>query len=280
MDYREKLVHGNEGLPVAVYHINPGYIRYRMLPHWHPEHEILYVEGGSLQLSLNDASYDLHAGDVVFIPGGTIHSAEPLHCVYHCFLVNLPLLMKKSDVCMTLAERLQSGEIRVFPLLGRESDRFAALCRELTALDLRHDDGYPYAVKGAIFSFFGMIFGGHFYTDGNTAAAEATAGRMKAAMAYLEEHYATDIRLSSLAALADMTPNYFCHCFRQTVGQSPFEYLIRCRIAKAQHALRTTDQSITEIALNSGFGDASYFIRVFRKRCGVTPGKYRAQTPE
>lgn len=275
MDYREQIVQGNEGLPVALYHIDHTHIRYRMMPHWHPEHEIIYVESGRLRLQLNSRAYDLVPGDVVFVTGGMIHAAEPTDCVYHCFLVNLPLLMKKSDVCMAFAERLQRGTVCVSPLLERGGDRFVPLCREIIRLDSARSEGYPFFLKGAIFTFFGALLDSPCCTDKATGASPDATGRMKHIMAYMEAHYTADLRLAGLAALADMTPNYFCRCFRQAVGQSPMEYLIRYRLAQAQYALRTTDQSITDIALENGFDDVSYFIRAFRRRYGITPRQYR-----
>lgn len=281
-DFREKIVHGNEGLPFAAYFITPAHIRYRMNAHWHPEHETLYVQSGILRLRLNDTAYDLHGGDVVFIPGGVIHSAEPTDCTYSCFLVNLPLLMKKSDACMEFANRIGDGSIRVRTLLERGSDGFAALCRQMLAYEEQKNEGYPFFIKGVVFTFFGKIFGEGLYTEepAERQTAEAMTGRMKAAILYMEENYASPIRLAELAALSDMTPNYFCHCFRSVVGQSPLEYLIRYRLAKAQYALRTTDRSVTEIALDSGFNDISYFIRAFRTQYGTTPKRYRAHATE
>lgn len=278
MDYREKTVHGNEGLPIAVYRVGPSHIRYRMNAHWHPEHEILYVERGSLRLFLNNTPMELQSGDVAFISGGTIHSAEPTDCLYHCITVNLPLMLRKSDACMPFADRIRSGAVRIRPYLGGTSVDFAAICRRILDSEARQDEGYPFAVKGEIFTFFGAILSAHLYTDGaETGGNDASIGRMKRAMTYMEEHYAATVRLSDLAALSDMTPNYFCHCFRVAVGLSPMEYLIRYRLTKAQYALSSTDRSITEIALDCGFGDSGYFIRAFRARFGVTPKRYRAQ---
>ena len=65
MDYREKIVHGDEGLPFAVYSVTPSHARYHMELHWHPEHEILFVQDGTFSLRLNDTVYLLHPGDVV-----------------------------------------------------------------------------------------------------------------------------------------------------------------------------------------------------------------------
>ena len=57
MDYREKIVHGDEGLPFAVYSVTPSHVRYHMELHWHPEHEILFVQDGTFSLRLNDTVY-------------------------------------------------------------------------------------------------------------------------------------------------------------------------------------------------------------------------------
>ena len=80
----------------------------------------------------------------------------------------------------------------------------------------------------------------------------------------------------TLATLAHMTPNHFCRTFRRYTGQTPFAYITGFRLRKAQYALRTTDMSVTEIALYAGFGDVSHFIRVFRETYGHTPKVYRS----
>ena len=115
MDIRERIVHGDEGLPVEIYEIEPDFVRYRMAVHWHPEHELLYVRRGHISVHLDDATYELGAGDTLFIRGGSIHSAEPEDCDYVCILINLSLLMKRSDACMAFTSRLGDGGVRVEP---------------------------------------------------------------------------------------------------------------------------------------------------------------------
>ena len=60
-------------------------------------------------------------------------------------------------------------------------------------------------------------------------------------------------------------------------NKTPIEYLNYYRIESACEQLLTTDYSITEVALNSGFNDASYFIKIFKKHRGITPKQYIRQ---
>ena len=277
MDYREKIVHGDEGLPVAIYEISPDHMRYRMNVHWHPEHEILHVRRGEITVRLNDTSLYLRAGDVIFIPGGTIHSAEPRNCDYTCILINLTLLMKKSDVCMDFANRISDGSVKIFTCLSRHSDCFSQMCAQLLRAHKEKTAGYPFEIKSIIFSFFGNILNQALYTEETprTSHSENTALRMKTAISYIEQRYDSNIRLKELADQTHMSPNHFCRSFKAVTGQTPFEYVTRYRLAKAQHALRTTDMGVTETALACGFNDVSHFIRLFRETYGVTPKQYR-----
>jgi len=63
--------------------------------------------------------------------------------------------------------------------------------------------------------------------------------------------------------------------FRARFGRTPTQYLRDVRLRRAQQLLLTTDLSIAEVAVRTGFRDASYFDRAFKKRFGVTPLIFR-----
>ena len=278
MDYREKIVHGDEGLPFAVYSVTPSHVRYHMELHWHPEHEILFVQDGTFSLRLNDTVYLLHPGDVVLICGGTIHSGEPEACVYTCFLVNPGLMMKKEDACMDFFRRTENGSLQILPRLSDHSPVFAALCRQMCKVYRAGGEAYPFRIKGLIFEFWGHIAEQKLYTEARPSHDSAVnAGILKTVIRYMEERYNTRIRLSELAALVDLTPNHFCRSFREITGYTPLAYLNRHRLARARYALATSDLSVTEIALDCGFNDVSHFIRCFRLLYGTTPKQFRQE---
>lgn len=277
MDYREKIIHGDEGLPVAIYEISPEHIRYRMNVHWHPEHEILHVRRGEITVRINDLTLRLRTGDVVFIAGGSIHSAEPHDCDYTCILINLTLLMKKSDACMSFANRISDGSVKIFPHLSQYNSSFSQSCTQLLQTHREKKTGYPFIIKSIIFSFFGTVFNDELYVEEtpHSSQTESNALRMKTVLSYIEQHYGSPIRLSDLADQIHTSPNHFCRSFKEVTGQTPFEYITSYRLAKAQHALRTTDMGVTETALACGFNDVSHFIRLFRETYGITPKRFQ-----
>ena len=91
----------------------------------------------------------------------------------------------------------------------------------------------------------------------------------------MKQHYQERITLEQLASSLHMNKNYFCKFFKQKVGKTPFSYLNEYRINQAAALLLTTDAPITEIAMDTGFDNMSYFIRQFKHCKGCTPSIYR-----
>ena len=92
---------------------------------------------------------------------------------------------------------------------------------------------------------------------------------------HLMEHYAEKVSLEDAAAVAGVTPPYLSKVFKTETGVSFVDYLNGIRVEQAKYLLLSSDSSLKEIAGATGFGDQSYFTRIFRLSTGVSPGKYR-----
>ncbi len=95
------------------------------------------------------------------------------------------------------------------------------------------------------------------------------------AISHMEKHYDEALDPVSLAKLVGMSYRNFHRIFQKVTEQTPSSYLQRLRITKAAHLLQTTDKSVTEVALQCGFEDSSYFARCFRQRLGVSPRTFK-----
>ena len=99
----------------------------------------------------------------------------------------------------------------------------------------------------------------------------------------LREHIDTNIdqRISveALAKLANLSVCYFVRAFKQSVGVTPHDYLIRRRVKRTMELLSHTDMSLSEIALAAGFADQSHCARRFRQHVGMSPRDYRWSMP-
>ena len=72
-----------------------------------------------------------------------------------------------------------------------------------------------------------------------------------------------------------MSRSYFCRFFRKVTGNTLTEYVLRLRVDQSMRLLASTNQSVTEIAYESGFSSHSYFDRVFRRLTGQAPLQFR-----
>lgn len=99
--------------------------------------------------------------------------------------------------------------------------------------------------------------------------------RIGKAISHIEDNISVDLDLDSLSAIAHMSRRNFTRAFRNAIGHSPIEYLIRLRISRAMELLTHSEINITETAFQTGFLDSNYFSRQFRKVAGISPSEYK-----
>ena len=104
---------------------------------------------------------------------------------------------------------------------------------------------------------------------------ESDARRLAPLLEHIEQRYSEPIRVNDAARLCAMSDCSFMHLFKDVTGQSFVAYLNSFRVARAQELLAFTDQAISEISLETGFCNQSYFGVIFRRITGMTPLQYR-----
>lgn len=93
---------------------------------------------------------------------------------------------------------------------------------------------------------------------------------------YIESHLDQNLKLETLAQLLDMSQFHFSRLFKQSMGASPYRYLIAQRVERAKLLLKGTDKPITDIAFDCGFNSHSHLSKQFRQVTGMTPKGYRS----
>lgn len=95
---------------------------------------------------------------------------------------------------------------------------------------------------------------------------------------YIQTHLEQELSLTTLAALVHLSPDHFARLFKQATGQTPHQYILACRIARAKQLLTETDMPLSAIGLEVGCADQSYFTALFRQHVTMTPKAYRDTT--
>lgn len=101
------------------------------------------------------------------------------------------------------------------------------------------------------------------------------AWKRRRVLEYIEARLGTPLRNRELAALVDLSEFHFNIAFRNSVGASPHEYLVRRRIERARQLMLSTDMTLCDIAAECGLADQAHLSRLFRKVVGETPAAWR-----
>jgi AraC family transcriptional regulator len=100
--------------------------------------------------------------------------------------------------------------------------------------------------------------------------------RITETVRWIEAHADEPQPLIDLARKAGMSPYHFLRTFRAVVGVAPHQYVLRTRLHRAALRLRASEEPVSAIAFDAGFGDLSTFNRRFRRVMGMSPSAYRA----
>jgi AraC family transcriptional regulator len=92
---------------------------------------------------------------------------------------------------------------------------------------------------------------------------------------YIHDRLADEIQLSDLADLLGLSQFHFSRLFKQSMGVTPYQYVLQQRVERAKQLLKTTELSIMEIALLCGFSSHSHLGKWFRHSVGMTPKAFR-----
>ena len=251
--------------------------------HSHPHCELIYVLKGSGTFVQNDMSVSIKRGDLIFINSYTQHyeypsKIDPFECLF--FAVNTfsfkdTHYQKSHDVFTNVASRAPFEKIYLFEtpnLLQTFTELSVEFDKELKKCELYYE---PLLQARFCATFLIALRQteiqtqkAHVNISKNTRIPIATAQ-------YLETYFYCEHSLEELAKRFYISKNHLTFAFKKQFGVTPMHYLINIRVKEAQGLLRTTNRSISEIATQVGFINASYFARVYKQRAGITPSQER-----
>jgi len=105
-----------------------------------------------------------------------------------------------------------------------------------------------------------------------------TPGDLLAVVRLIENHYATPLYTAELARLAHLSESVFRRKFQQFRNVAPAQFIVQVRVREAARLLTTSTLNMNEIAERTGFPNATYFSRVFKRVTGRAPGRFRRES--
>ena len=108
-----------------------------------------------------------------------------------------------------------------------------------------------------------------------TTVTDTGLNKVEQMACFVAQRYTERLAVQEIADMVKLHPNYAMNLFQKTFGTTLINYLTQHRVSHAGRLLATTDQTVTDIAFNSGFNSISRFNEAFRRACGCAPRKYR-----
>lgn len=131
------------------------------------------------------------------------------------------------------------------------------------------------------FSLMYYLNTSHFVSDELLLSdADTFTSRGRQIVSYIEKNYMQDIRLEDLAKSTYWSPSYLSRSFKKLTGVNFKTYLEGVRLRHAVENMRSTDETITEIAYNNGFPNVNALRIALRKKYGVLPNELRNSLPQ
>jgi AraC-like DNA-binding protein len=134
--------------------------------------------------------------------------------------------------------------------------------------------------QGDLLNLLELIAGRLAHADEHRLAPEPGRARMQLGRAttFIEVHLGEQLTLSMVAQAAGVSARSLARLFRQELGHSVVEFILRRRVARACDLLRQTDRTCAEIAFETGFGSVQHFNRMFQRHQQTSPGQWRQRT--
>lgn len=274
--YHENRRRGTADFPFEFHHVTKTHPDYYMPLHWHTEFELIRVLKGRLRLNVADRSYYLGGGFFAIIPSNLPHSAIPDSCEYECIVFDATILLGKNEESNRFVTMLLEHKIVPQNVFLPNASSIHDAAWQLFDCFSSQSAGYQTVVIGALYLIMGTIMSEKRYSISSEKSEYGfrKSIRLQQAMNYMEESFQEHLSLEDIASRIGMTPKSFCRFFKEMAHCSPIDYLNNYRIERASYQMLTTDMNVTQIALENGFNDLSYFIKTFKKYKGITPKKY------
>nr|WP_288702869.1 AraC family transcriptional regulator [uncultured Dorea sp.] len=278
-ELKENKPHGTKDDPFSTYHIKNEGRSFQIPVHWHDELEIIYVKSGFLTVSISGENYIGTPGDAFVVSPGNLHFMGSQTGAVDYFTFLFPL--KYISFCINdmledkLLEPLKNGHLMISP---RVEDTAKELCEQLVETYMAKNEKTESKITAQIktkiilLQFILEMWEKGFVIENDKSGRNIVEKEM---ISYTQQNFMEKISLKEFGEQFHLSEKYISRYFKEHFHITFSQYITHLRLEHAKQLLQDTDTPVTEVAMQSGYQNVSYFIRSFKKTYGVSPLKYR-----
>lgn len=246
--------------------------------HYHNYVEFLYSIKSSAIVYINGESYSFKDGDLIIINSNDLHTLSfPGDSEYICVKFSPNILYADesafAEYKYAVPFIIDTPHQIVFDSEYTERTGIRDLCIEIMDEWNRKDYAFELAIRADILKIFTWILR-YWKAQGALSIDKNIPDSIKRALTYITENYET-VTEKDAARESGLSYNHFSNTFKAAMGQNFTDFVLSVRLKAAERLLISTEKSMTEIAMETGFTTSSHFIANFKRLKGVTPGKFR-----
>jgi len=277
-DQREEIQGLYNEYPYAFHHVD---LSKTIIPwHWHEELEFCYVQAGSVKVATAGQSQIFQKGEGFYINGNVLTSmTDAADCVIDSHLFHPVFLgghFKSVYETKYLNPVIRNRNLDMLPIRGETATQKQLLqkLRQLSQLQSRQD--VELQTRNLLSEIWLLLLEELKNTQLKSSPAK-NQDRILTMLAFIQENYERKLTLQEIADASAVSTRECLRCFQISIRQSPMEYLMEYRLRMAAKLLETTNLSVTQIAMRTGWGGNSYFTKMFRRIYGKTPNAHRKE---
>ena len=278
-ELKENKPHGTKDDPFSIYHIANAKRSFQIPIHWHDEFEIIYVKSGFLTVSISGENYIGKPGDAFVVSPGNLHfmGSQTGNVDYFTFLFPLKYISFRTDDILDekLLEPLNSGHLIISPEI---EDTVKEQCEQLVEIygakkeESQSKITAQIKTKIILLQFILELWKKGFIVENDTSGKNTVEKEM---VSYIQQNFTGKILLKEFGEQFHLSEKYISRYFKEHFHITISQYVTYLRLEHAKQLLQDTDIPVTEVAMQSGYQNVSYFIRSFKKTYGMSPLKYR-----
>lgn len=280
---KELKLHGKAQFPILISDEKlSNYTSGAFIWHWHPEIEITLIVEGEILYRIQDKTYLLTKGNILFGNVNTVHTGkmkEEKDCKYISITFHPRLIYGFKDsliytkyVQPIIFNRALSS--LYFAENTKNYDRLFSLVQELISCYRKKEEFAELKITHLLQEIWKIIYEKKDQVA-DTLINPKEYERMDEMIAYVHHHYKDPITLEEIAREIHLCKGECSKLFKKCMKISLFSYLQEYRIERSVEFLLDPDYLIADVAEEVGFSSANYYIKVFKKYKGCSPLKYR-----
>lgn len=241
--------------------------------HYHNSYEIYYLSEGNRKMLVKNKVYELLPNDIVLLRPNVMHRSMHSGTHTRVNIVFTDEFISSYFSNKALEYLLSCFETEFIRLNKSENEQFRKIFSELSD---EYNKNRPFFINLA--EILKLFINAKIRQEKEHSVKRDLSKvsiKINSVISYIATNYGTISSIDEIADACYINKSYMCRLFKKETGLTVFEYLTHIKIHNSCEMMRSTNSSLTDIALQCGFSSPAYFSYTFKELTGCTPSQFR-----